>query len=172
MLLSSSLFLTISHKNPPLRYQVELQKQRGLTKSTPTYISATYYKNQIQNLECIYSPFPTPLLFLSEHGQRTTLSPWSMTCTQAKRVTGNRRGCAFGPNYSSQTPPLLSLYLHFSWLPSVLKENTSTHSPTQPLSCCPQGYGGLAKAACGAFSGDEYGTGWEAFCSVHVGGFI
>ena len=96
----------------------------GLAESASTCISAAYYKkNQIHNLECIYCPFPTPLLFLFERGR--TNRAWSLehdvTHKQSDcQVTGE--AAPFGPNYSGQTPSIAITTPPSELVPPLLKE--------------------------------------------------
>lgn len=71
------LLITLKEKNRPEKQKV--QDAKLLTKSVSTCVSAAYYINQIQNLECIYSPSRPPFFLLPPQALITVLGLWSMT---------------------------------------------------------------------------------------------
>lgn len=76
-------------------------------------------------------PFPTLFFSSLSVDDQPCLVHGAWHNAQAKRLPGNRRGCTFGPNYSSQPPPSPSLHLHLNWF--LLLKEKKTPSPTQPL---------------------------------------
>lgn len=154
------LLMTINCKNPPLVYQNWPWKHRGqgCSQSPPQLPSLpliTKIKYRILNV----FTFPShPFLFLFKHGQPcSVLGAWHDA--QAKRVPGNRRGCAFGPNYCSQ-PPSIAIAASPSQVVPLLRENTSTPPHTQLLSLAilQPAREAWQRQWVGVFSGDECQT--------------
>lgn len=123
-------------------------------------------KNQIHNLECIYCPFPTPLLFLFERGR--TNRAWSLE----HDVTHKQSDCQVTGEAAPlvliipvKPPPSPPLHLRLNWSPLCWRrKNFHRFTPSNSLSL---------SSGLGVFvSGDECQTGREASCSGHVGGFI
>lgn len=108
-----------------------------LAKSASTR-SAVYYKNAVLKVFTPLSLSSSSPPFLSMHNKPCLVHSAGHN-VRAQRLPGNGRGCAFGPNYSSQPPP--SLHLHLNWF-LLLKEENLTPAPNQPLSLAVLGAGG------------------------------